>query len=113
MWQLKMLKVSPNIDYPPEDGRYINSSNSSTGLDINGLNKQAGIARTIGWLMDYKLGQATINYKIRDWLFSRQRYWGEPFPVIHWEDGEVTLVDEQELPVRFFVTFLVSKQKTH
>ena len=40
-----------------------------------------------------------MNYKLRDWLFSRQRYWGEPFPVIHWEDGEITLIDENELPL--------------
>ncbi len=45
----------------------------------------------------YGLGKATTNYKIRDWLFSRQRYWGEPFPVIHWEDGEITL--DEDLPV--------------
>jgi leucyl-tRNA synthetase len=45
------------------------------------------------------LGKAAINYKIRDWLFSRQRYWGEPFPVIHWEDGEISLLEDAELPL--------------
>ena len=45
------------------------------------------------------LGKATVNFKFRDWLFSRQRYWGEPFPVIHWEDGEVTLVEDEDLPL--------------
>ena len=44
-------------------------------------------------------GTEAINYKIRDWLFSRQRYWGEPFPVIHWEDGEITLLEDAELPL--------------
>ncbi len=82
-----------------EDGRYINSSDLVNGLDINGLNKEAGIAQITEWLVAKKLGAAKVNYKIRDWLFSRQRYWGEPFPVIHWEDGEITLLDENELPL--------------
>ncbi|MFN8240651.1 MAG: hypothetical protein U0X39_07845 [Bacteroidales bacterium] len=54
----------------------------------------------IRWLGGKGLGTAKVNYKLRDWLFSRQRYWGEPFPVIHWEDGEITLTGEDELPVR-------------
>ncbi len=82
-----------------EDGEYIHSSNEETGLNINGLNKAAGIDATIEWLEARGLGKATVNYKIRDWLFSRQRYWGEPFPVIHWEDGEISLLDDEELPL--------------
>jgi leucyl-tRNA synthetase len=82
-----------------EDGRYINSSNPETGIDINGLNKQAGIAKITSWLESKNLGTEKVNYKLRDWLFSRQRYWGEPFPVIHWEDGEIALLGEDELPL--------------
>jgi leucyl-tRNA synthetase len=82
-----------------EDGRYINSSNDLTGIDINGLNKEAGLTKITQWLESKAIGKAKVNYKLRDWLFSRQRYWGEPFPVIHWEDGEITLIDEQELPL--------------
>lgn len=82
-----------------EDGRYINSSDNSTGIDLNGLNKEAGIERITAWLESKKLGTSKVNYKLRDWLFSRQRYWGEPFPVIHWEDGEVTLMKDDELPL--------------
>jgi leucyl-tRNA synthetase len=82
-----------------EDGKYINSSDKITGIDINGLNKEAGIARIIRWLETENLGSSKVNYKIRDWLFSRQRYWGEPFPVIHWEDGEVTVMNDDELPL--------------
>ncbi|MEL7585949.1 MAG: leucine--tRNA ligase [Prolixibacteraceae bacterium] len=80
------------------DGVYVNSANDVAGISLNGLGKTEGIARIIDWLGERKIGRATINYKLRDWLFSRQRYWGEPFPVIHWEDGEITLV-EDELPV--------------
>ena len=83
-----------------EDGEYINSANDETGLNINGLNKEAGINATIDWLESKGLGKATVNFKMRDWLFSRQRYWGEPFPVIHWEDGEVTLLDDNDLPLQ-------------
>jgi leucyl-tRNA synthetase len=82
------------------DGRYVNSASEETGLDINGLSKEEGIARTIEWLQEHGLGTEAINYKIRDWLFSRQRYWGEPFPVIHWEDGEITLLEDSQLPLQ-------------
>ncbi len=82
-----------------EDGEYINSSNPENGIDINGLNKENGIKTIIKWLEENNLGHEAINYKIRDWLFSRQRYWGEPFPIKHYEDGRIELVDESELPV--------------
>jgi leucyl-tRNA synthetase len=82
-----------------DDGAYINSANTELGLDINGKTKKEGIKTVIKWLNEQNLGKATINYKIRDWLFSRQRYWGEPFPIIHWEDGEITTVDDKDLPV--------------
>ena len=64
-----------------------------TGISINGLNKEKGIQTIIAWLEKQGIGKATVNYKMRDWLFSRQRYWGEPFPVIHWEDGEIEVLE--------------------
>lgn len=82
-----------------EDGSYINSSAAETGLDINGLNKENGIRVIIEWLDKKNIGKPTVNYKLRDWLFSRQRYWGEPFPVIHWEDGEIEVLDDKQLPL--------------
>jgi len=75
-----------------EDGIHVNSQ------FLDGLNKKDAIDAIIKWLTERNLGKATVNYKIRDWLFSRQRYWGEPFPIIHWEDGEVTMLDEKDLP---------------
>lgn len=83
----------------PDDGAYINSASGTNNLNINGLSKDEGIATVIAWLGKQGLGKATVNYKLRDWLFSRQRYWGEPFPVIHWEDGEVEIVADADLPV--------------
>jgi leucyl-tRNA synthetase len=82
-----------------EDGKYINSADKATGIDLNGLNKEAGLAQITRWLEDKNIGSSKVNYKLRDWLFSRQRYWGEPFPVIHWEDGEISLLNENELPL--------------
>ena len=83
----------------PKTETYINSSNPENGLDINGMNKEKGIQTVIDWLGKTGQGVEKINYKMRDWLFSRQRYWGEPFPVIHWEDGEISAIDEIELPL--------------
>ena len=82
-----------------EDGIYINSSDDKRGISINGLNKEKGIKTIVDWLEKMGIGTATVNYRVRDWLFSRQRYWGEPFPVIHWEDGEISLLPEDELPL--------------
>ena len=92
-------RIIEGIECWTEDGKYINSSDRNTGIDINGLNKEAGIKKITEWLESGNLGKAKVNYKLRDWLFSRQRYWGEPFPVIHWEDGEITVIDEKELPL--------------
>ncbi len=80
------------------DGKSVNSANNE-GLDINGMDVKTAKAKTIDWLAARGIGRKMTNYKLRDWLFSRQRYWGEPFPVIHYEDGSIELVDEDELPV--------------
>lgn len=76
------------------DGKHINSG------FLNGLGKKDAIEKIISWLEERQIGNKKINYRLRDWTFSRQRYWGEPIPVIHWEDGETTLVPENELPLR-------------
>lgn len=81
------------------DGEYINSSSSELGLDLNGLNKEKGILTVNRWLEEKGLGIPKVNYKLRDWLFSRQRYWGEPFPVIHWDDGTISIINEENLPL--------------
>ena len=66
---------------------------------ITGLSVKEAQAKMIAWLEEKGVGRAKTQYKLRDWLFSRQRYWGEPFPVIHWEDGSQSLVDECDLPL--------------
>ena len=66
---------------------------------LTGLSVADARPKMIAWLEEHKVGQAKTQYKLRDWLFSRQRYWGEPFPVIHWADGTNTLVPEEDLPL--------------
>lgn len=75
------------------DGEHVNSD------FLNGLNKEEAIENMIAWLETNKKGEKQVTYRLRDWLFSRQRYWGEPIPVIHWEDGTTTPVPESELPL--------------
>jgi leucyl-tRNA synthetase len=80
------------------NGKMINSANNN-GLDINGMKVDDSKRITTEWLESKGIGKFTVNYKLRDWLFSRQRYWGEPFPVIHMEDGSIRLVEESSLPL--------------
>ncbi len=75
------------------DGTHINSG------FMNGMNKADAIRTTIGYLEEKKIGQRSINYKLRDWLFSRQRYWGEPIPLYKNEAGETFALNEDELPL--------------
>ncbi|OXS73949.1 leucine--tRNA ligase [Domibacillus enclensis] len=75
------------------DGAHVNSG------FLDGLNKEDGIAKMIDWLEAEGIGTKKVTYRLRDWLFSRQRYWGEPIPIIHWEDGTTTAVPESELPL--------------
>jgi leucyl-tRNA synthetase len=77
----------------PDPGVAVNS-----GL-LDGLPTAEAKARINSWLAEQGVGQATVSYKLRDWLFSRQRYWGEPFPLLHLEDGSTRLVPESDLPV--------------
>ncbi|MHC5086511.1 MAG: leucine--tRNA ligase, partial [Planctomycetota bacterium] len=75
------------------DGTAINSG------DFTGLQTPEFKKKISAWLEENGLGQTAVNYKLRDWLFSRQRYWGEPFPILHTEDGRVIALDESELPL--------------
>lgn len=75
------------------DGELVNSG------FLNGLRKNEAITKMIFHLESNNMGKKTTNYKLRDWLFSRQRYWGEPFPILKFEDGSVRCLDEDELPL--------------
>lgn len=79
-------------------GRLFRSANGE-GLDLNGMEVADSKRAAAAWLEARGLGRPAVKYKLRDWLFSRQRYWGEPFPVIHMADGSTRLVDEGDLPL--------------
>ncbi|MDN6626860.1 MAG: leucine--tRNA ligase, partial [Pisciglobus halotolerans] len=76
-----------------DDGNHINSG------FLNGLNKEEAISKMNAWLEEEEIGKKETTYRLRDWLFARQRYWGEPIPVIHWEDGTTTTIPEEDLPL--------------
>ncbi|KAH9315234.1 hypothetical protein KI387_023861, partial [Taxus chinensis] len=82
------------------EGFLVNSSSEVSQFDMNGLSTAEASVKAIGWLEKIGYGKKKVNYKLRDWLFARQRYWGEPFPVIFLDDtGEAVPIPESELPV--------------
>ena len=81
------------------DGQCFTGSGEAINSDfLNGLSTPEAKSKITEWLEDKGLGRKTVNFKLRDWLFSRQRYWGEPFPII-WEDGQHQAIPESELPL--------------
>ncbi|MBP5408033.1 MAG: leucine--tRNA ligase, partial [Bacilli bacterium] len=76
-----------------QDGLHINSE------FLNGLNKEEAIKKMLEFLSEKNIGTKEVNYRLRDWIFSRQRYWGEPFPVVIWDDGKITCLEEKDLPL--------------
>ena len=76
-----------------EDGEHINSE------FLNGLEKQDAIDKMINWLTEHHCGTKKINYRLRDWIFARQRYWGEPIPIVHLENGDSIVLEDKDLPL--------------
>ncbi|PWA08259.1 leucine--tRNA ligase [Pueribacillus theae] len=94
--EIKEVVSGGNVDEEAYagDGILVNSD------FLNGLKKQEAIEKMISWLEENGKGARKVSYRLRDWLFSRQRYWGEPIPIIHLEDGTMKPVPEEELPLR-------------
>ncbi|MGX7265819.1 leucine--tRNA ligase [Enterococcus crotali] len=94
---IAMIQVIEGGDITKEaytgDGLHINSG------FLDGLTKDEANEKMYQWLTENGCGKKEVTYRLRDWLFSRQRYWGEPIPVIHWEDGTTTTVPESDLPL--------------
>jgi len=97
-FDIEMIQVIEGGDITKEaytgDGLHINSG------FLDGLTKEEANEKMYQWLEANGCGKKEVTYRLRDWLFSRQRYWGEPIPVIHWEDGTTTTVPESELPLK-------------
>jgi len=100
-FELPIVKVVDGGPDAPEifvdDGKGINSANEEVSL--NGLPTPEAKRVITAWLEAKKIGRGAVQYKLRDWLFSRQRYWGEPIPIIHLEDGTMKSLDETEFPL--------------
>ncbi|WP_102274206.1 leucine--tRNA ligase [Cytobacillus massiliigabonensis] len=96
-FDLPIIEVVSGGDVQKEaytgDGEHVNSG------FLNGMNKEDAIEKMIAWLEEKEIGTKKVTYRLRDWLFSRQRYWGEPIPIIHWEDGTMSAVPEDQLPL--------------
>ena len=96
-FDLPILQVVAPSDKSEWQGYTGNGKTINSGF-LDGMKTKDAKRAMIGWLIDNKKGSAKVNFKLRDWLFSRQRYWGEPFPIL-WEDGQHKAVPESELPV--------------
>ncbi|NDC36443.1 MAG: leucine--tRNA ligase [Proteobacteria bacterium] len=82
------------------EGQMIQSdAKVASELSLEGKSNLEASRLICGWLAKHKHGEEVTTYRLRDWVFSRQRYWGEPIPIIHWEDGTTTALDEKELPL--------------
>ncbi|MEI6338762.1 MAG: leucine--tRNA ligase [Verrucomicrobiota bacterium] len=94
------LKILQVVQPPGEENwqSFTGEGKAVNSQFLNGLTTTEAKKKIIGWLKEKSLGRGTINYKLRDWLFSRQRYWGEPFPIV-WEGGKHRALDASELPV--------------
>ena len=94
------LPIRPIIELPEgEELPYVGDGEHINSEFLDGLHNEEAISKMIDWLEENNKGNREVNYRLRDWVFSRQRYWGEPIPIIHWEDGTSTVVPEEELPV--------------
>ena len=96
-FNIEIIQVLEGGDISKEaftgDGVHINSG------FMDGMNKEDAINAMIEWLEERGIGSKQVNYKMREWIFARQRYWGEPMPVVYTEDGQIHMLDDEELPL--------------
>ncbi len=96
---LPIVEVVAGAEAGVQEEAFVGEGKAVNSSFLDGLETEAAKQKIIAWLEQRELGERKVNFKLRDWLFSRQRYWGEPFPLIHRPDGEVVAVPESELPV--------------
>lgn len=93
------LKIIPVLQGPTEELPYVGDGVHINSEFLNGLGKEEAISKMIKWLEENKYGEAQINYKMRDWIFSRQRFWGEPIPMVHCDACGWVPLNESDLPL--------------
>ena len=98
------LEILPVLEGDVSSEAFVNDGNHINSDFINGLDQNQATEKMITWLSDNKVGKAKTTYKLRDWLFSRQRYWGEPIPIVHLEDGTMRALALEELPLELPAT---------
>jgi leucyl-tRNA synthetase len=102
-FDLPIIRTVQPPDGHPQDKAFLGEgpaiSSANDEISLNGLGVAQAKAKTTEWLRDKGLGEETVTYKLRDWLFSRQRYWGEPFPIVYDEAGNVIALPDSMLPV--------------
>lgn len=96
---LPIIEVIGGSEVSIEDEVYLGEGKLVNSDFLDGLDVEAAKRRIVEWLESHGKGQGKVQYRLRDWLFSRQRYWGEPFPVLHAEDGETVPVSADDLPI--------------
>lgn len=99
-YQLPIVQVLEGGEKPIDEAAHEGDGKLVHSQFLDGLDKTSAILRMTKWLEEKGVGKKTVTYKLRDWLFSRQRYWGEPIPVAHAADGTVVPLDAKDLPVR-------------
>ena len=93
------LKIIPVLQGPTEELPYVGDGVHINSDFLNGLEKEEAISKMVKWLEENKCGEAQINYKMRDWIFSRQRFWGEPIPMVHCDACGWVPLNEEDLPL--------------
>lgn len=106
------LEIIPVLDADVSEQAFTGDAKHINSDFLDGLNKADAIKAMIKYLEDNKLGKYSVNYKLRDWVFSRQRFWGEPFPVIHYEDGTIEVLPLEDLPLELPKLERVTLSKT-
>ncbi|MBN1126346.1 MAG: leucine--tRNA ligase [Sedimentisphaerales bacterium] len=97
--KFKLPIIQVVLSPAPVEGCFTGEGTSLNSGPFDGLSTAEFKVKITEWLEEKRLGKKAINYKLRDWLFSRQRYWGEPFPILHTEDGRILSLDEKDLPL--------------
>ncbi len=93
------LEIIPVLQGPTEELPYVGDGVHINSEFLNGLGKEDAISKMIKWLEENKCGEAQVNYKMRDWIFSRQRFWGEPIPMVHCDTCGWVPLNEEDLPL--------------